>query len=153
MESENEIRYKLELNDKEAIELINIVKPHFATLSEGLQIKLLATLFNKLKTMSDLDSILEAEKSLKTKYGSLAKKVIDGTANESRPMWVTKDGRSLPIAEMKDDHLLNAMRLIKMNTIKKVLSEDKYSKMGASKLLNRTKYHYLVDEAKRRGLI
>jgi len=72
-----------------------------------------------------------------------------GKPDEKQPTWKTKDGKLMLIAEMTDSHLLAATNKLKRNAVTAVLNEKARSVQG---YLMRTKYNFLLEEIKKRGL-
>ena len=76
-------------------------------------------------------------------------KEIEGSKKVA--IWKTKDGKEIPINEMEDSHLLNAMRALKTAAIKQVVLKNKWK--TTEQFLAITPYRYLEREAQLRGLL
>jgi hypothetical protein len=76
--------------------------------------------------------------------GEITDMLINGAEYESVPMWRTKEGKSIPIDEMEDSHLINAIKYVK-----KMLAKDYPKELKARW---KEGLEYLIEELEFREL-
>lgn len=67
--------------------------------------------------------------------------------------WRTKDGRDIPLGELSDNHLSNAIKMVARNRIRSYTTKPKDTERGydtLSLLMKNSSFKKLYDEARKR---
>lgn len=79
---------------------------------------------------------------------AIKKSVAEFREKRDGAYWKLHDGRLIPISQMDNSHLLNAISYLRTRAAAKFLAGG-----GVGDYLQKTKYPLLISEAQRRGLI